>query len=102
MQNAATCHAGNITCFFFPGHVDQVCAPFVQGMLSLGMQPCRQFSALNCAVLQACHDFVVDVALSLSGMPRLGGTKTLIAFAEPSGVMKLFDIWKCPIDPTPG
>jgi hypothetical protein len=52
--------------------------------------------------LQACHDFVVDVALSLSGMPRLGGTKTLIAFAEPSGVMKLFDIWKCPIDPTPG
>ena len=33
-------------------------------------------------------------------MPRLGGTKTLIAFAEPSGVMKLFDIWKCPIDPT--
>lgn len=53
--------AGNITRFFSPGHVDQVCAPFVQGMLSLGMQPCRQFSALNCTVLQAIHDFVVDM-----------------------------------------
>ena len=56
--------AGNITCFFFlsPGDVAQVCAPFVQGMLSLGKQPCRQFSSI----------FHFDLH-SIASMPRFCG-----------------------------
>ena len=90
--------AGNITCFFF------LRAMLIRFVLLL----CRVCWASACS---RAGNFCFELR-SVASMPRFcrwRGTEPFRNAAawwhkdfEPSGVMKLFDIWKCPIDPTPG